>query len=717
MKGTVHYEVVDSVALLTVDNPPVNPLSEGVRNGLYEGVAKAEADESVVGVVLTGKGRAFIAGADISEFGGNPSGHSLNEVFKSLEYCKKPLVAAINGITLGGGLETALCCNYRIASNKAFVGLPEVNLGLLPGGGGTQRLPRLVGPSEALKMMLTGAHVPAKKALDMGIVDVLSENVVEDSIAFAKEKAAESTKHPMVRDLNDKVIEARGSENVLVEAKALVAKSRKGQFAPGQIIKCVEEAINLDDFDEGLKREGELFLECLLHPQREAMIHIFFGERSASKISDVPKDTPIMDVKKAGIIGSGTMGGGIAMCFANAGIPVHIIDQDADNLKRGLSVIEKNYDFMVGRGRMTAEQKDIVFGLITSSLDYKDLHDVDIAIEAVYENLDLKLEIFKSLDEHVQDNAILASNTSGLDVDAIASVTNRPNKVVGTHFFSPANIMRLLEVVRGEQTSHETLATVMNISKKIKKAAVVSLNAPGFIGNRMLFNYTAQANMLLLEGALPHQIDQAIESFGLNMGPFRMMDLVGLDLGWRARKLSGAESPLHAKIGDHLCDNDRFGQKNGKGYYNYSEGSRAPNPAPENEAIYKKISSDNGFTRRDISDEEILDRCILALINEGADILSEGVAQRAADIDVVYINGYGFPIWRGGPMHHANAMGLDVVVEKLKKYHEITGNNAYMPSELLIKLANNGEKLNEAPLEDKRKEKLNFAMSSVAGNF
>ena len=717
MKGTVHYEVVDSVALLTVDNPPVNPLSEGVRNGLYEGVAKAEEDESVVGVVLTGKGRAFIAGADISEFGGNPSGHSLNEVFKSLEYCKKPLVAAINGITLGGGLETALCCNYRIASNNAFVGLPEVNLGLLPGGGGTQRLPRLVGPSEALKMMLTGAHVPAKKALDMGIVDVLSENVVEDSIAFAKEKAAESTKHPMVRDLNDKLIEARGSENVLVEAKALAAKSRKGQFAPGQIIKCVEAAINLDDFDEGLKREGELFLECLLHPQREAMIHIFFGERSASKISDVPKDTPIMDVKKAGIIGSGTMGGGIAMCFANAGIPVHIIDQDADNLKRGLSVIEKNYDFMVSRGRMTAEQKDMVFGLITSSLDYKDLHDVDIAIEAVYENLDLKLEIFKSLDEHVQDNAILASNTSGLDVDAIASVTNRPNKVVGTHFFSPANIMRLLEVVRGEQTSHDTLATVMNISKKIKKAAVVSLNAPGFIGNRMLFNYTAQANMLLLEGALPHQIDQAIESFGLNMGPFRMMDLVGLDLGWRARKLSGAESPLHAKIGDHLCDNDRFGQKNGKGYYNYSEGSRAPNPAPENEAIYKKISSDNGFTRRDISDEEILDRCILALINEGADILSEGVAQRAADIDVVYINGYGFPIWRGGPMHHANAMGLDVVVEKLKKYHEITGNNAYMPSELLIKLANNGEKLNESPSEDKRKEKLNFAMSSVAGNF
>ena len=717
LKGTVHYEIVDSVALLTVDNPPVNPLSEGVRNGLFEGIVKAEADESVVGVVVTGKGRAFIAGADISEFGGNMSGHSLNDVFKSMEYCSKPLIAAINGITLGGGLETALCCNYRIASKEAFVGLPEVNLGLLPGGGGTQRLPRLAGPSEALKMMLTGAHIPAKKALDMGIVDSLSDNVVEDSIKFAKEKAKEGSSHPKVRDLNEKMIEARGSENVLVEAQALAAKARKGQFAPGQIIKCVEAAINLEDFDEGLKKEGELFVECLMHPQREAMIHIFFGERAASKISDVPADTPSMNVKKAGIIGSGTMGGGIAMCFANAGIPVHIIDQDEENLKRGISVIEKNYDFMVGRGRITPEQKDMVFGLISSSLEYKDLHDVDIAIEAVYENLDLKLEIFKNLDEHTNKNAILASNTSGLDVDAIASVTSRPEKVVGTHFFSPANIMRLLEVVRGEQTSYETLASVMTVSKKIKKAAVVSLNAPGFIGNRMLFNYTAQANMLLLEGALPHQIDQAMESFGLNMGPFRMMDLVGLDLGWRARKLSGVESPLHAKIGDYLCDNDRFGQKNGKGYYNYSEGSRAPNPAPENEEVYDEISSENGFTRREISDEEITDRCILALINEGADILSEGVAQRAADIDVVYINGYGFPIWRGGPMHHANAMGLDVVVDKLKKYYEITGNDAYKPSELLIKLSQSGEKLNLAPSGDDRKEKLNFTMSSVAGNF
>ena len=513
------------------------------------------------------------------------------------------------------------------------------------------------------------------------------------------------------------MLEARGNDKVLLEAQALAAKGRKGQFAPGQIIKCVEAAINMDDFDEGIKKEGEYFLECLLHPQREAMIHIFFGERAASKISDIPKNTPVKDIKKAGIIGSGTMGGGIAMCFANAGIPVHIIDQDEDNLKRGMSVIEKNYDFMVKKGRITLEQKDGIFGLITSGLEYEDLSECDIVIEAVYENLELKHNIFKSLDAHVKKEAILATNTSGLDIDSIASVTNRPELIVGTHFFSPANIMRLLEVVRGEQTSDETLATIMAIGKRLKKAAVVSLNAPGFIGNRMLFGYTAQANMLLLEGALPHQIDQALESFGLNMGPFRMMDLVGLDLGWRARKLSGKESPLHAKIGDELCEQDRYGQKSGAGYYNYSEGSRAPNPAPENEAVYEKISSENGFTRRDISDEEIVERCILALINEGADILSEGVAQRAADIDVVYINGYGFPIWRGGPMHHANAMGLDKVIEKLEKYREITGNDVYKPSEMLVNLAKDGGKLGEAPQKGDRKEKLGFEMSSVANNF
>ena len=717
MKGTVLYEVKDNVALLTVDNPPVNPLSDGVRTGLYESLTKAEEDDSVVGVVLTGNGRAFIAGADISEFGGNVEGVSLNEVFQKLEHCSKPVVAAINGIALGGGLETALCCNYRIADKNAFVGLPEVNLGLLPGGGGTQRLPRLAGPSEALKMMLTGAHVPAKKALDMGIVDGISEDVVNESIEFIKNKADSNEEHPKVRDLNSKMIEARGDDKVLLEAQAMASKGRKGQFAPGQIIKCVEAAINIDDFDEGLKKEGEYFLECLMHPQREAMIHIFFGERAASKISDVPKETKVMDIKKAGIIGSGTMGGGIAMCFANAGIPVHIIDQDEENLKRGVSVIEKNYDFMVNKGRLSPEQKDAVFGLVSSSLDYKDVSDCDIVIEAVYENLELKHEIFKSLDTHVKEGAILASNTSGLDIDSIASVTSRPELVVGTHFFSPANIMRLLEVVRGEQTSDETLATIMAIGKRLKKAAVVSLNAPGFIGNRMLFGYTAQANMLLLEGALPHQIDQALESFGLNMGPFRMMDLVGLDLGWRARKLSGKESPLHAKIGDELCEQDRYGQKSGAGYYNYSEGSRAPSPAPENEEVYEKISSENGFTRRDISDEEIVERCILALINEGADILSEGVAQRAADIDVVYINGYGFPIWRGGPMHHANAMGLDKVIEKLEKYREITGNDVYKPSEMLVNLAKDGGKLGEAPQKGDRKEKLGFEMSSVANNF
>ena len=716
MKGTVHFEVKEGVAILTVDNPPVNPLSDGVRAGLVDNIKKVEEDADIIGVVLTGAGRSFIAGADISEFGKNPEGPGLDEAFKALEYCSKPVVAAINGSALGGGLETALVCNYRIAGPAAFVGLPEVNLGLLPGAGGTQRLPRLVGPSEALRMMLTGMHVPAKKALNMGIIDEISDDLINDSVNFIKKVASEVENHPKVRDLNEKVIEARGSENILLEAKAMAAKSRKGQFAPGQIIKCVEAAITHDDFDEGMKKESEYFIECLVNPQREAMIHIFFGERAASKIADVPKDTPIKDIKKAGIIGSGTMGGGIAMCFANAGIPVHIIDQDADNLKRGVSVIEKNYKFMVDRGRMNQEMKDNVFGLISSSLDYQDVADCDIVIEAVYENLDLKEKIFKTLDEVVKKDAILASNTSGLNVDSIAAVTNRPELVVGTHFFSPANIMRLLEVVRGEQSSDETLATVMAVGKKLKKAAVVSLNAPGFIGNRMLFGYTAQANMLLLEGALPHQVDQALESFGMNMGPFRMLDLVGLDLGWRARKLSGAEAALPSKISDQLCEQDRFGQKNGKGFYNYTEGSRAPNPAPENEDIYKAVSAENGIERREISDEEIVDRCILALINEGADIIEEGVGQRAVDLDVVYINGYGFPIWRGGPMHHANAMGMSNVLEKLNKYHEMTKSDVFKPANLITKLAETDGKFGDAPPKDERKEKLSFSQSSVAGN-
>ena len=713
MKGAVLYEVINNVAVLTVDNPPVNPLSDGVRQGAFDGMVRAEEDPNVKAIVITGKGRAFIAGADISEFGGTGEGHSLNEVFRKIEFSSKPVVAAINGLALGGGLETALCCNYRIASKEAFMGLPEVNLGLLPGAGGTQRLPRLIGPSEALKMIISGAHISANKAYSLGVVDLISDNILEDSIKFALDKAQSVDRHPKVRDLNEKVIEARGSDNVLIEAKALAAKTRKGQFAPGQIIKCIEAAIDGDDFDEGLKKEGEYFLECLLHPQREAMIHIFFGERAASKIVDVPKETQLKEISSAAVIGSGTMGGGIAMCFANAGIPVHIIDQDANNLKRGIGVIEANYSYMVKRGRINEDQKNSVFGLITSSLNYEDIKNVDIVVEAVYENLELKTSIFKSLDEHVNSDAILASNTSGLDIDSIAQATSRPEKVVGTHFFSPANIMRLLEVVRGDVSSHETLATVMSLGKKLKKASVVSLNAPGFIGNRMLSGYTTQANMLLLEGALPHQVDQALESFGMSMGPFRMLDLVGLDLGWRARKLGGRDAPLVSRINDELCEQGRFGQKNSKGFYNYSEGSRAPNPAPENEDVYRRISANNGIERRDISDEEIVDRCILSLVNEGAQILSEGVAQRAVDMDVVYINGYGFPIWRGGPMHHANTLGIKEVVERLNKYKELTKDASFTPSKMLLELAANGKKLENAPEIDDREEKLAFNSPSV----
>ena len=708
MKGTVNYELRGDIAVLEVDNPPVNPLSSGVRVGLCDQFDKANSDENVRGIVLKGAGNAFIAGADISEFGQKMEGPDLHTALKNIEYSEKPVVAAINGPALGGGLETALCCNYRIATEKSIVGLPEVNLGLLPGAGGTQRLPRIVGPSQALKIMLSGVPVPAKKALDQGILDSISTgDLVEDAISFLHKKLDETTEHPKVRDLNEKLVEARGNENVMAEAKALASKSRKGQFAPGQIIKCVEAAIEEDDFDAGMKKESDLFLECLLHPQREAMIHIFFGERTAGKILDVPKDTETQKIGSAGVVGSGTMGGGIAMNFANAGIPVIVLDQDEKNLERGIGVIEKNYQMMVDRGRLSQEMKDGVMSLITPSLNYEDLGDCDIVVEAVYENLELKQEIFKKLDDVVKGDAILASNTSGLDIDAISSVTERPEKVVGTHFFSPANIMRLLEIVRGEKTSKETLATIMKLGKIIKKAAVMSLNAPGFIGNRMLFGYTQQANMLLLEGALPNQVDTALESFGMNMGPFRMMDLVGLDLGGRARKLAKLETPLTNKIADALCEQERFGQKNGKGFYNYSDGSRAPNPAPENEEIYVKVAEENGFTRRDISDEEIVDRCILGLVNEGAKILEEGVAQRSSDMDIVYINGYGFPIWRGGPMFYANSIGLDKVLEKINKFAE-KDQDFWKPADLLVALANNGGKFADAPTDDLKKEKLAF---------
>ncbi|MFL2714228.1 MAG: 3-hydroxyacyl-CoA dehydrogenase NAD-binding domain-containing protein [Gammaproteobacteria bacterium] len=716
LKGKVNYSVNENIAILEVDNPPVNPLSSGVRAGLSEYIAKANNDESIEGIILTGAGRSFIAGADISEFGQKPDGPDLHTALKEIEFSKKPVLAAINGTALGGGLETALVCNYRMGTNKAIVGLPEVNLGLLPGAGGTQRLPRLIGPSQALKMMIAGTPMSAKKALQQGVIDAISENsLMDDAIAFLQEKIGlDLNEHPKVRDKNEKVLEARGDDNVLSEAKALAAKTRRGQFAPGQIIACVEAAINEDDFDIGMKKESEYFLECLINPQREAMIHIFFGERAASKISDIPKETPLLPINSAGIVGSGTMGGGIAMNFANAGIPVLVLDQDEKNLERGMGVIEKNYQMMVDRGRMTQEQKDMVLGLITPTLSYEDLSDVDIAVEAVYENLELKQEIFKSLDTVTKDHAILASNTSGLDIDAIASSTKRPGKVVGTHFFSPANIMRLLEVVRGKDSSDETMATVMSIGKRMGKAAVVSLNAPGFIGNRMLAGYTYQANMLLLEGALPNQVDSALESFGMSMGPFRMMDLVGLDLGWRARKLANIETPLANKISDALCEQDRFGQKTSKGFYNYSEGSRAPNPAPENEDIYKEISSQNNIERREISDQEIIDRCILALVNEGARILEEGVAQRSGDMDIVYINGYGFPIWRGGPMFYANQLGLAEVISKMSAFSKLD-ENFWKPAPLLQKLADSSGAFGEAPAPEERAELLSFNKANMGG--
>ena len=528
MKGTVLYDVKDNVAVLTVDNPPVNPLSDGVRTGLYECVTKAEEDDSIKGIVVTGNGRAFIAGADISEFGGNVEGISLNEVFNKLEHCSKPVVAAINGIALGGGLETALCCNYRIAANTAFVGLPEVNLGLLPGGGGTQRLPRLAGPSEALKMMLTGGHIPAKKALDMGIVDSISENVVEDSIKFAIEKAESSEQYPKVRDLNEKMIEARGNDKILLEAQAMAAKGRKGQFAPGQIIKCVEAAINLDDFDEGLKKEGELFLECLLHPQREAMIHIFFGERAASKISDVPKETPVKEIKKAGIIGSGTMGGGIAMCMANAGISVTIIESSKKLLDRCWNNITANYQSTQKKGRLSQEQVKSRLRLIDVSLEFEKVSDADLVIEAVFENVDLKDKVTKESETVLAEEKIYGSNTSTIPISLLAKSSKRPQIFIGIHFFSPVDKMPLVEIIVGDKTSDRAIAAAIDYTVSIRKVPIVVNDSRGFFTSRCFGTYVSEGMFLLEEGVAPQIVERIAIKKGMPVGPLAVHDEVSL---------------------------------------------------------------------------------------------------------------------------------------------------------------------------------------------
>ena len=693
MKGTVHYEERGNVALLSIDNPPVNPLSSGVRAGLCDGVEKALADDSIHAVVITGMHRAFIAGADISEFGAAASaGPDLNQVLRDMEACEKPVIAAINGTAFGGGLEVALCCDYRIAAPTAPVGLPEVKLGLLPGAGGTQRLPRLIGAEASVQAIISGDPILAPDALTMGIIDRIgSGDIVEDAIAYAAEIIEAGAAKRRIRDIEDKIEQDRGNDALFEKFEANLGRTHRGQFAPAQILKCIRAAVNAEDFDAGIAVERECFTECLSHPQREALIHIFFAERAANKIPGLDKDVPLIDVNKASVIGAGTMGGGIAMCFANAGIPVRVHDNDPENLARGIKVIEGNYARTVSKGRLTQEEMDKRMALIIPTENFDELGDGDVVVEAVYENLELKKEIFERLDKVMKPGSLLATNTSGLDVDAIAASTSRPEFVCGMHFFSPANVMKLLEVVKGEQSSPATLGTAMALGKRLGKVSVLAGNCPGFIGNRMLGGYTRQAAMMILEGATPAQVDKVIYDFGLAMGPFAMNDMVGLDLGWRARKMMGGTNEVTARIPDELCELGRYGQKNGKGYYRYEEGDRTPLPDPEADAVIAKVSEDLGYTRKDFSDDEILKRCMYPLVNIGAKLLQEGHALRAGDIDTVYVNGYGFPTYVGGPMWFADTQGLDNVLADIERFYEETGDDVWQPADLLRKLVAEGK--------------------------
>ncbi len=695
MKGTVHYELRGDIALMTIDNPPVNPLSSGVRQGLSDGVNAALADDNVKAIILTGAGRAFIAGADISEFGGKAEGPSLHDCLTTMENSAKPIIAAINGTAFGGGLEVALCCHYRVIAASAPVGLPEVKLGLLPGAGGTQRLPRLIGAQKALDFILSGDPIPGPLATQMGIADALADgDVIESAMAFAADIIAKGSPVRRIRDEEDIVAKDRGNAEMFDAARKNAARKMRKRFAPEMIVQCIEAAVNLGDFDAGLAVEQECFAKCLKHPQRESLIHMFFSEREVSKIPDVPKDTATQKIDTAAVIGCGTMGGGITMSFLNVGIPVTTLEMNQEALDRGIGVIKRNYDIQVQRGRMTAEDVDKRMSLLTGTTNFEDLGSADLILEAIYENIDVKVDTFKKMDAVAKPGAILASNTSALDIDKMAEATSRPESVIGLHFFSPANIMKLLEIVRGGKTSNEVIASSMKLGRQLNKIAVLSGNAPGFIGNRMLAGYTRQAGEIILQGATPYQVDNALLQFGMPMGPFQMNDLVGLDLGWRARKLSGMKPedvPITARVADKLCEMDRYGQKNNRGYYIYPEGSRAGQADPEVVALVEETSAELGIERRSIEDEEVLKRCLYPLINEGARILEDGIAIRPCDIDIVYINGYGFPEVTGGPMFWADQIGLENILADIKGFQKEYGGTIWEPAPLLERLVAEGK--------------------------
>ena len=660
MSAVVELSVDGDLGILTIDSPPVNALSADVRDGLAAGIVAINADPAIKAVVLICAGRTFIAGADISEFGKAPRGASLHQVQRDMEDCRKPIVAAIHGTALGGGLEVALTCHYRVAVPSAKLGLPEVKLGLLPGAGGTQRLPRLVGPEQALKMVTSGIPISAKAALAAGLIDDLAPEggLLEAAKAFARRPGLALVK---VRDRQDKVEAARATAPAMfAEFRKANARQFRGFEAPEANIKCIEAAVNLP-FEEGLKVERDLFMPLMSGLQSRAQRYVFFAERQANKIEGLPADAPVLPVADVGIIGAGTMGGGIAMNFLNAGVPVTMVEMQQDALDRGVATIRKNYENTAAKGRMTAADVETRMGLLTPSLVMEDLGQADLIIEAVYENMDIKKQVFGKLDAIAKRGAILASNTSYLNVDEIAASTSRPGSVVGLHFFSPANVMRLLEVVRGAKTETAVLSTAMAAAKRIGKVAVVAGVCHGFIGNRMLGSRQQQAMALIVEGALPEQVDRVLYDFGFPMGPFQMSDLAGLDIGWSAETSKGET------IRDRLCEAGLRGQKNGKGFYDY-DAQRNRVPSPVANQIILDYAAERGVNRREIGDQEILERCLYPIVNEGAKILEEKMAQRASDIDIVWINGYGWPVYRGGPMFWADSEGLAHVVERLTHY-------------------------------------------------
>lgn len=694
MSSLVDYAIQGAIGVITVNNPPVNALSTGVPQGIIESIEKGTGDPTVKAFILRGGGSTFIAGADIREFGKPkpPGVATLQELLPVLEGCPKPVIAAVHGTALGGGLEVALACHFRCAVPEARLGLPEVKLGLLPGGGGTQRLPRLIGVEPALDLILSGEHMSAKKALELGVIDeILNGDLLAAVLEFANRVVGENRPLRVISRMTAALKSTSGPEYFNGVRKGLEKKAR-GYLAPFLIVDCVEAAVNLP-FAEGRVKERELFVQCVESRQSKALRHVFFAEREAGKIPDVPKDTPTKPIRTAGVVGAGTMGGGIAMNFANAGIPVRLIERSQELLDKGLGIIRKNYANTVQKGAMSQAEMERRMGLITGSVSYDALSDVDVVVEAAFEEMGVKREIFQTLDRICPPSAILATNTSTLDINEIAAVTGRPENVIGLHFFSPANVMRLLEVVRGAKSSKETVATSMKLAKALNKLGVLVGVCDGFVGNRMVAKYTREAHFLLEEGALPQQVDRVLYDFGMAMGPFAMGDLAGLDIGWAIRKRRAATRPKderYSTVADQICELGRFGQKTGAGFYRYEEGSRTPIPDPVVEEIIVKTSEKMGIERREISDQEIIERCIYPLVNEGARILEEGMALRAGDIDLIYINGYGFPAHRGGPMFHAETVGLANVHEAMCRYAEIHG-DYWQPAPLLKRLVEKGK--------------------------